>query len=219
MKRSAARDAVDARHRFVWIDDDGSARELTDEECAYLATPFELPDSGRPYIKARRGSRTADGRLRGFLERSKLRRGPTLRWGLLFPPLFVVVLVVSMRSARDTDPWTGHRMRARDFLDAAWRGDSVTVARMSGDSEPVQWAMAAKRNSPELLGDAAATAGTLRGWRMNGDTAEVEFEIVTDVGPCRKYSRTQSGPRKLRMTFAGPGESARVLDVHFTDCY
>ncbi|NUO61945.1 MAG: hypothetical protein HOQ11_07000 [Gemmatimonadaceae bacterium] len=93
MKYSAARDAEDARRRYVWVEDDGDVRELTPEECEYLATPFEFPDSGRPYIKERLGSRTPDGRLRGFLERSELRRGQILRWGLVLLALLMVALI------------------------------------------------------------------------------------------------------------------------------
>jgi hypothetical protein len=68
MKYQVARDPEDARERFVWVNDDGSLRELSRDECAYLATPFEGFDGGRPYIKERYRSLTPDGRMRGFLE-------------------------------------------------------------------------------------------------------------------------------------------------------
>ena len=69
-----ARDPADARERYVWVDDDGSARELSPEECAFLATPFEGFDGGRPYVKERYRSLTPDKRMRGFLELHRLPR-------------------------------------------------------------------------------------------------------------------------------------------------
>lgn len=68
----AARDAAEARARFVYVNEDGSARELNPEECAYLATGFHPADGARPYIKSQYNARTPDGRLVGFLERSAL---------------------------------------------------------------------------------------------------------------------------------------------------
>ena len=74
MPLQAARDPDDARERFVWVDDDGGARELTPDECRYLATPFDGFDGARPYIKERYRSLTPDRRMRGFLERHHLPR-------------------------------------------------------------------------------------------------------------------------------------------------
>lgn len=58
--------------RYVWVDDDGSARELTRDEAEYLGTKFLPGDGARPYVKSRYDARTPDGRLSGFLERSAL---------------------------------------------------------------------------------------------------------------------------------------------------
>ncbi|WP_284350401.1 hypothetical protein [Roseisolibacter agri] len=66
-----SRDAPDPT-QFVWVEDDGSARELTPDEQEYLGTEFPPGDGARPYIKWRYGARTPDGRLSGFLERRKL---------------------------------------------------------------------------------------------------------------------------------------------------
>lgn len=77
--RAAARDAEEAHARFVYIEDDGSARDLAPDEAAYLATPFEPADGARPYIKARYDARTPDGRLRGFLARDALPPGTAVR--------------------------------------------------------------------------------------------------------------------------------------------
>ena len=63
---------TDERFPYVYVNNDGSARELTAEEQEYLRTEFHPADGGRPYIKLRYGSRTPDGRLRGFLRRRSL---------------------------------------------------------------------------------------------------------------------------------------------------
>ena len=72
---SEAKDVADALARFVYVEDDGSAHELTPGDAEYLATPFHPNDGNRPYVKWRYRSRTPDGRLRGFLERRKLPGG------------------------------------------------------------------------------------------------------------------------------------------------
>ena len=60
---------------LVWIDDDGSARELTDAEKTYVDTDFSPFDGARPYIKPRYEQRNALGELRGFLQRQRLPAG------------------------------------------------------------------------------------------------------------------------------------------------
>jgi hypothetical protein len=57
---------------YIWVDDDGEARELDAHERDYLSTTFHPADSGRPYIKIRYESRTPDGRLSGYLRRRQL---------------------------------------------------------------------------------------------------------------------------------------------------
>ncbi|HUQ27183.1 MAG TPA: hypothetical protein VM051_01235 [Usitatibacter sp.] len=57
---------------FVFVNEDGSVRELTAEEAAFLNTEFHPADSGRPYIKSGYNARTPDGRLKGFLPRSEV---------------------------------------------------------------------------------------------------------------------------------------------------
>jgi hypothetical protein len=61
-------------HRFVHIDDGGSARELTSEENDYLDTKFDGADGARPYIKSRYGERNGQGTFGGFLRRKHLPR-------------------------------------------------------------------------------------------------------------------------------------------------
>ena len=67
--------AAEAHARFVWIDDEGRARELSPDECKYLATPFAPTDGGRPYVKRYYTKRTPDRRMIGYLEREKLPKG------------------------------------------------------------------------------------------------------------------------------------------------
>lgn len=57
---------------FIYVEDDGSARELSEEEKEYLNTRFEPTDGGRPYIKHRYESRAPDRRLSGYLPRRQL---------------------------------------------------------------------------------------------------------------------------------------------------
>lgn len=57
---------------YVFVENDGSARELTPDEKEFLATGFLPGDSGRPYIKGYYRQRTPFGHLSGFLARSDL---------------------------------------------------------------------------------------------------------------------------------------------------
>ena len=58
--------------RFVFVNDDGSVRELDADERAYLDADHHPADGGRPYVKLRYASRTPDGRLGGYLERRRV---------------------------------------------------------------------------------------------------------------------------------------------------
>ena len=71
--RASMADGSYAR-RFVYVEDDGNARELTATELDYLNTEFHGADGNRPYIKYRYSSLTPDRRLRGYLLRKKLPR-------------------------------------------------------------------------------------------------------------------------------------------------
>jgi hypothetical protein len=55
---------------FVFVEDDGSVRELHAAERLYLETPFEGADGARPYVKARFDSRDGWDSIAGFCERS-----------------------------------------------------------------------------------------------------------------------------------------------------
>lgn len=58
--------------RFVYVNQDGSVRELSPAEQTYLSKEFSGGDSGRPYIKSSYKSRDGWGSLSGFIERGKV---------------------------------------------------------------------------------------------------------------------------------------------------
>ncbi len=57
---------------YVYVEDDGSVREVTDVERRRLTNEYDEGDSRRPYIKLRYESRDAESRQRGFLRRRQL---------------------------------------------------------------------------------------------------------------------------------------------------
>lgn len=57
---------------FVYVEVDGTARELHADERTYLETEFEGGDGNRPYIKSTYQDRDGRGRLSGYLYRSQL---------------------------------------------------------------------------------------------------------------------------------------------------
>jgi len=61
--------------RYIYVNQDGSARELDDDEKEYLSTRFAGSDGNRPYIKFRYESLTPDGRIGGYLLRRQLPGG------------------------------------------------------------------------------------------------------------------------------------------------
>jgi hypothetical protein len=60
---------------LVYIENDGSARELTDAEKKYVDTEFSPFDGARPYIKSQHAQRNAWGELRGYLDRKYVPAG------------------------------------------------------------------------------------------------------------------------------------------------
>jgi hypothetical protein len=57
---------------LVWIDADGSARELTDAEKKYVDTKFSPFDGARPYVKSHYEQRNGWGELSGYLQRKEV---------------------------------------------------------------------------------------------------------------------------------------------------
>src|SRR4051794_27418827 len=55
--------------KYLFVEDDGYARELDAREREYLCTEFPGGDGGRPYIKLNYEALTPDGRIGGYLRR------------------------------------------------------------------------------------------------------------------------------------------------------
>ena len=64
---------------YIYVEDDGSARELNTAERECISAEFLPGDGARPYIKLRYEELTPDGRLSGFLRRRRLPKGITVR--------------------------------------------------------------------------------------------------------------------------------------------
>lgn len=64
---------------FVYVEVDGSARELRTDERAYLETEFEGADGARPYIKTKYEQLDGWGKLSGYLYRSELPAGLSVK--------------------------------------------------------------------------------------------------------------------------------------------
>ena len=58
--------------KFVYVNQDGSVRELSPSEQVYLSEKFVGGDSGRPYIKSRYKSSDGWGSQSGFIERRRV---------------------------------------------------------------------------------------------------------------------------------------------------
>ncbi len=67
--RSRSRGSIGSSVEFVYVNQDGSVREPSPAEQAYLSDEFSGGDSGRPYVKERYESRDGWGSLSGFIER------------------------------------------------------------------------------------------------------------------------------------------------------
>jgi hypothetical protein len=62
-------------YRYVYVNADGSARELHPNERNLLETPFHPADGARPYVKSNYSQKNGWGEIAGFLERSRLPPG------------------------------------------------------------------------------------------------------------------------------------------------
>jgi len=61
--------------QFVYVNQDGSVRELSHDERAYLSREFHPFDGGRPYVKKSYKSLNGWGSTSGFLPRAAVPRG------------------------------------------------------------------------------------------------------------------------------------------------
>src|ERR1700752_388032 len=68
---AAMPNAADA---LVYVNEDGSVRELTEAEKKYVDTEFSPLDGARPYVKSRYSDRTAWG-IQGYLPRTQVPDG------------------------------------------------------------------------------------------------------------------------------------------------
>ena len=59
---------------LVYVNEDGSVRELTDAEKTYVETEFSPLDGARPYVKSRYFDRTTWG-IQGYLPRTQVPHG------------------------------------------------------------------------------------------------------------------------------------------------
>jgi len=57
---------------FVYVEEDGSVRELSNDEMKYLETKFHPNDGARPYIKYRYKQLTPDNKICGFIRRNRV---------------------------------------------------------------------------------------------------------------------------------------------------
>lgn len=64
---------------YIYVEEDGSARELDDDEKDYLNTKFHPADGARPYIKFQYESLTPDGLISGYLRRRQLPKDIPIR--------------------------------------------------------------------------------------------------------------------------------------------
>ena len=71
----SAEESEAQHYPYIYVDDDGGARELRKTEREHLETLFFGADGDRPYVKWRYGQRNGWGDLGGYLKRTKLPRG------------------------------------------------------------------------------------------------------------------------------------------------
>ncbi|WP_025665376.1 hypothetical protein [Aquimarina megaterium] len=57
---------------FVYVENNGTVRELDTEEIEYLQTEFQPGDGARPYIKSSYSQRTPDNKISGFILRNEV---------------------------------------------------------------------------------------------------------------------------------------------------
>jgi hypothetical protein len=60
---------------YIYVNADGTARELQPDERKYLETPFDVFDGARPAVKNSYSQKNGWGEVKGFMERSKLPKG------------------------------------------------------------------------------------------------------------------------------------------------
>jgi len=64
--------------QYVYVEDDGSVREVSKEDEDYLTQRFDPTDGARPYIKSSYRERTPGGKLSGFIDRRRVPKKITI---------------------------------------------------------------------------------------------------------------------------------------------
>ncbi|TSE07986.1 hypothetical protein [Aquimarina algiphila] len=59
---------------YVYVNNDGTVRELYNDEIEYLNEKFHPADGARPYVKSRYKSLTPDTKMSGFIQRNRVPR-------------------------------------------------------------------------------------------------------------------------------------------------
>ena len=54
------------------VEEDGTVRELQQQEINYLNAPFDYHDGARPRIKKRYDEKNAEGKITGYILRSRV---------------------------------------------------------------------------------------------------------------------------------------------------
>jgi hypothetical protein len=83
---SRGRTPSERPYPFIFVEADGTARELHAGEREYLETEFEGADGARPYIKGKYQQRDGWGALSGYMKRSKLPAGTSVSQAPLDDP-------------------------------------------------------------------------------------------------------------------------------------
>jgi hypothetical protein len=65
-------EAGQSPYPYVFVNEDGTARELYESERKYLEEPFSPFDGGRPYVKSDFDARDGWGSIKGFCHRSHI---------------------------------------------------------------------------------------------------------------------------------------------------
>jgi hypothetical protein len=69
-KRATSQSASATGFPYVYVNQDGSVRELSPNEQKYLSTEFSGADGGRPYVKPKYETRNGWGSQSGYLQRN-----------------------------------------------------------------------------------------------------------------------------------------------------
>ncbi|WP_299244132.1 hypothetical protein [uncultured Aquimarina sp.] len=59
---------------YVYVNSDGTVRELYDDEVEYLNEEFHPTDGAKPYVKSRYKSLTPDKKMSGVIQRNRVPR-------------------------------------------------------------------------------------------------------------------------------------------------